>query len=164
MIVRALQERSYEKNRGNYLTYESSLQSHYIHVSTYKWLRFLLVSINERTTPKKMKWCQNDVISIHSSSFLSAPRRTGFTKALGKAPTGGVNSLDWREAVWRGPEVRHFWHLKKYWTKYFRCQIIYSTLSSLSRKFSSFVYFSWIFFKIPLTWRSTIFSSFPNPV
>ena len=31
-IVRALQERSYEKNRGNYLTYESSLQSHDIHV------------------------------------------------------------------------------------------------------------------------------------
>ena len=40
-IVRALQERSYEKNRGNYLTYDSSLQSHDTHVSTYKWLRFI---------------------------------------------------------------------------------------------------------------------------
>ena len=41
MIVRALQERSYEKNRGNYLTYESSLQSYDTHVSTYKWLSLI---------------------------------------------------------------------------------------------------------------------------
>ena len=41
MIVRALQERSYEKNRGNYFTYESSLQSYDTHVSTYKWLSLI---------------------------------------------------------------------------------------------------------------------------
>ena len=41
MIVRVLQERSYEKNRGNYLTYESSLQSYDTHVSTYKWLSLI---------------------------------------------------------------------------------------------------------------------------
>ena len=41
MIVRALQERSYEKNRGNYLTYESSLQSYDTHESTYKWLSLI---------------------------------------------------------------------------------------------------------------------------
>ena len=41
MIVRALQERLYEKNRGNYLTYEPSLQSYDTHVSTYKWLSLI---------------------------------------------------------------------------------------------------------------------------
>ena len=41
MIVRALQERSYEKNRGNYLTYELSLQSYDTHVSTCKWLSLI---------------------------------------------------------------------------------------------------------------------------